>query len=435
MPRGACTTGPRTLALVRDELGIESSSDVEAAVKGLGQPAVDEFAASLQAGFAVDPAVIADGQFYYPGGWVAEAWENTHERAEHLALLLYYPGLILHDPLAEFAYEESGRLPELKEMPARFEDGSAVLVTPMFGPPAQKANSYGELRTDRDRLNVVLTNKILALMKMAPLIDSEAVALVDQWNLMAANRHPLETSVRHDVRNSRLNAWLDAQRSTSDDALSMPLSWDNGRGLDVEPNGGFLRKGWELRHQARFLYLEKSLLVCRRSGGAYAPDEYVDREFAKVKGDLLLEKQRVGGQFLSTVSGVLLPGLEVTPELVARMRRDEEAFEEWRCGLRTLHEDARAAEDLEGYIRDRLIPLSQQVDRAMRKAPMRDITATAAGFVVTSLVGVGLGQGLDVAAFTGTAASTLLLALWPERQEGANRVLATIVRHRKQQLG
>jgi hypothetical protein len=79
-----------------------------ARMEDLGELLVESAAASLS-----DP--VPPGT-YYPGGWLAGGWNEPIFKSDlHLALL-YYPRLLVHDPLSGYFFDRFEDLPKMKEI-------------------------------------------------------------------------------------------------------------------------------------------------------------------------------------------------------------------------------------------------------------------------------------------------------------------------------
>jgi hypothetical protein len=58
---------------------------------------------------------VSEG-IYYPGGWVAGNWQYQATRGDLNLALLYYPRILVHDPLADFFFDDFDSLPEMRPL-------------------------------------------------------------------------------------------------------------------------------------------------------------------------------------------------------------------------------------------------------------------------------------------------------------------------------
>jgi hypothetical protein len=90
------------------------------AVLALGRDEIDElgFLATQSANALTrEPAAVSDvGDLVCPGGWLPAFWGEDTFRGDLSAALRYEPRLLVHDPLADFSFDDVTSLPEMRRL-------------------------------------------------------------------------------------------------------------------------------------------------------------------------------------------------------------------------------------------------------------------------------------------------------------------------------
>lgn len=190
------------------------------------------------------------------------------------------------------------------------------------------------------------------------------------------------------------------------------------------------------------------LLLASKTAAVYAPQQgdwpYLLSWLRSARGDLV--PQGVELKILPALATVDLPRLaKLGPETLARVRGNDENFEDWRRALRatvrliqTAPTDRAFASDARGAIEDFLLPAAARVrrsvsrSRALRGGLREDLARLAIG----SVAGIGIGEVLgtsDIASVlaggAGAFATGLALrALFPDSPSGEAAIIAHFVR-------
>ncbi len=380
---------------------------------------------------------------YYPGGWLAGSWNYPAFGPELTTSLLYYPRLLLHDPLASFFFDDFDSLPATRELRTEGNLRGSHIASIQSGPQLFARHGMFNREPDHEHSSREwFKHIVLNVTKLAPLIDSQILILRDQWPVIISRRESLETSVRHDVRAPQMQA-----AASAGEAMDPPSArWDNIRGMNVAPGGMKFRAADEpFVHQDQFLYLAKSLALADDAEATYAPPTDADFSLLRAKLALAVGKQsRVGrhpSEVLTEVSRLLIPDLELDLSTTVEVRRDEDSFDDWRRSLSSLARDARDddPETLAARVEDALIPRIHDIKKATSKsATLRQhivpdgssmVVSAAAGALTAGLPGAAIGAVVGAAA-TGVV-GWLMKAYQPSALSGRDTVLARIVRGTK----
>jgi hypothetical protein len=413
--------------------GFFGATPDEAAVRALNQREIEDLGdLALQSADATAAAPAPDGTVY-PGGWLAGNWHEQLFRGDLTMALLYYPRLLVQDPLADFFSSDVGSLPPAREL--RERNGR---MTVSAGPAMWAlAATYAGMRSDLDAVRSYLARVINFLNDVAPLLRSSVLITRSQWPTILHRSEALMTSVRHDVRSSQMQAAVANALAASD-----PLpSWDTIRGLNVVPSSGLRDSDEPWRFQHEFFYLGKTLAIADAAGATYAPPTESELELLRVKANQAGRAAVPGRQpleMLAEVSRVLVPDFKLDARTAVAMRTSEDAFDDWHRELRSL---ARApegpVEELRERVEDALLPQVRRVRRATdRSATMRqalkDTTATTLISGAVAAGAAGLGSGEPVIGGAAAAVGGVLQWAWkayrPPSLGGADAVLASLIR-------
>jgi hypothetical protein len=91
----------------------------EAAVRAPNNREIEELGDLVLESAAVTAAAPAPTGTVYPGGWLAENWHEQLFRGDVTLALLYYPRLLVHDPVADFFFSDFGSLPAARDLRER----------------------------------------------------------------------------------------------------------------------------------------------------------------------------------------------------------------------------------------------------------------------------------------------------------------------------
>jgi len=419
-----------SLDVIRNFFGVAEPDECRRAVQDSSVERLEDFIEQERA--SLSGRVARDGveaeRSYYPGGWAAELWHWQDLAQESLNLLLYYPRLIVHDPLAEFCFEHWSKFSMNKPVRLRTAvgvDGGSIV--PMAGPGPHSVGSWAELRSDpavaKSRLAQIVEN----VVRLAPLIDAGILRLIDQYSILIRYRNQLATSVRHELRSELVISQIEKLVAEGE----APLSWDNVRGLDVTPNWAVpVAADKPLLQQPRLYYAAKCQVIAYEVGGTYSPD---------ARSDLKLLEARVGNsvsrdpssEFIDRVGSEALPNFKMTADLAVKMRLNESDFEDWRATLTRLDllTDSMSSTETRDFLKSEITPAVSRIKNlnTRRRAFGKSVDQFALPLVAELAVwkfGGPFGVG-------GPVAGALLWArsgLTKERATGSDAVLATILR-------
>ncbi|WP_179012488.1 hypothetical protein [Paenarthrobacter ureafaciens] len=341
---------------------------------------------------------------YYPGGWLGSGWNEPVFKSDLDLALLYYPRLLVHDPLSGYFFDRFDDLPKMKEIRIVSSTTRSHLAATYTGPDVFA--QHGVYLRHKDEPAHALSwfrRLVLNVVAFAPLIDSGVLILRSQWPTILARHQAIMTSVRHDVRSPQMQAAATADPFNT-------TRWDNIRGGKVTIPGGIVHPSdaaWET--QDEFLYLAKTLAVADEAGATYVPPN--DADFGLVRAKAATGATRIKGlqqqpsKLLEEVARLVVPNLELDAKTALRIRQDEECFDSWRRDLSTLARDSKddSAEDLACRVDDLLIPRIRDINRALKKSrPLRD-NLVPDGAAVAISAGIGLFAAGPAGAAAGAA--------------------------------
>ena len=375
------------------------------------------------------------GGAYLLGGWLAALWSEPIFRGDLATSLLYYPNLLVLDPLADF-FDDRSRLPLSRPIRARRpEDGKFNTVTsgPQF---LSRVGSFESFRESQEQAVARFAAIVENLYSLESLIRSGVVVLRSQWPILSRRKNALASSVRHDIRSNEMQS-LAREPASADDSFAV---WDNVRGMALGfPHGVHPSdEPWEM--QDVFYYLAKTLAVADASGAQYVPSTERDLELLRRKSGSIADSAHPG-EFLAEVARVVVPSFEVSIEQAVKMRQSSESFEDWRSALRQIlnARTGKSTEDLREQIQDELRPMLRKVEAELnRSSALSRLKTTAADVIFTGGVQVGAAamSGGSPAIAAAAAVSSGVLS-WIRRGYGqqslggAEAVLAALVRGSK----
>lgn len=373
---------------------------------------------------------------YYPGGWLGAGWnEPVFETDLHLALL-YYPRLLVHDPLSGYFFDRFDDLPKMKEIRMVNATSRSHIAAMYSGPDlfAQHGVYFTQKRDPEHALHW-FKRLIRTVVSFAPLIDNGILILRPQWPTILARKQALMASVRHDVRS------LEMVSAVEQNATDL-TRWDNIRGGKVSVGGGIPHPAdapWA--NQEEYFYLAKTLAVADQAGAIYVPP--TDADFALLRAKATASASKVKGiqqqptKLLEEVSRLVVPDLKIDPKTTVLLRQDDESFDSWRRELSALARDSKDddAETLAARVDDMLIPRIREINRSLEKSrPLRDNLIPDGASIAVS-AGIGFIAGGPTGAAVGAAAGAapgvigwLFKAYQRPNLSGSDTVLARLVR-------
>lgn len=424
---------PPTITVLDVLEGFFGAVPNEAAVRGLNQRELEELGGLVVQSAAVTAAAPVPVGTVYPGGWLAGNWHEQMSRGDLTLALLYYPRLLVHDPLADFFFRDFDLLPPTRHLRERHGRMTISAGPAMWA----QAGAYDGMRGNLEAVRGYLARVINFLVDVAPLLRSSVLVTRSQWPTMLHRSEALMTSVRHDVRSSQMQAAV-ANAQVAGDPVP---SWDTIRGLNVEPSSGLRDSDEPWRFQHEFFYLGKTLAVADAAGATYVPPTASELKLLRVKADQAGRAVLVGRQpleMLAEVARVLVPDFQLDARTAVAMRNSEDAFDDWHRELRSLARGPEGpVEELRERVEDALLPQVRRVrlatDRSatMRQA-LKDTTATTVISGAVAAGAAGLAGGKPLIGGAAAAVSGVLQWAWkayrPPSMGGADAVLASLMR-------
>jgi hypothetical protein len=384
---------------------------------------------------SVQLAEAAPENCFYPGGWVAGNWQQQAMRGDLNLLLLYYPRIAVHDPIADFYFDDHDRLPKMRPLRERNGQMSIEAGVAVWG----KGASYGEMRGSVDGVRDYMATVITYMFELAPLIHESVIVPRAQWPVILERQNSIMASVRHDVSSADMQELVRLSAENGD-----PVTvWDFLRGFGVVPGAGVRISDLPWRSQYEFFYLAKSLAFADQTGSVYVPPTESDLKMLRLKSEALgkrlsaIAKQPL--DLLGEVARVLIPDLQLKADQAVKIRNNDENFDDWRRLLSRIARDSRhdSPEELHQRVEDELLPVVRRVEvktkrSTVLKETVKDQAATAVftgGPAITSAVLSG-GNPLVIGAnvVTGGVLQWIWKAYRPPKLGGADTVIASIIR-------
>ena len=375
-----------------------------------------------------DQAGADDASFL--GGFYAAYDVEMQLRRELSDALLYYPKLLLLDPLANY-FDDRSSLPEMRSIRYRRPDGAFNLI--QGGPKLWDSSAmYMPDSDDSGEAALRFAAIVKNLYDLETPIRTGAIELRSQWPILRKRRSELETAVRHDVANSDLQAFI-ARIPADETGLTV---WDNLRGMQVTMDLPVHPQDEKWRNAPSFYYVNKMLAVADCYDATYVPTTEVDLELLRLKVNAGLHSLHPE-QMLREVARVVVPSVEVPIRQAAKMREDSENFDDWRRGLRRIGRDGvnDSPEELRQRIGDELLPRVHAVQRELKGSSLGDLIRSDGTDVVldaTATLGAVTMFGEPVSGLAAVGGSGLLKwlrkAYMRKGPGGADAVLATLIR-------
>lgn len=367
------------------------------------------------------------------GGWRSAYGSEPSFREDLSDSLLYYPRMLLLDPLANF-FDDRSALPDPRGIRYRRSDGADNVVH-AGAQIWSRAGSYESMREDPASAAARFAGIVHNLYALEELIHDGVVVLRSQWPILTRRRVQLEAAVRHDVASKELQDFI---ASIPPDKIG-PTVWDNLQGLSLSLDGPIRPADEKWRAEPYFYYIDKMLAIADAFDAQYVPSSEVDLT-------LLRKKVTIGAHrlhpeaMLREVSRVAVPSIEVPVRQAAAIRKSSSDFEDWRSALRSIQRGASAdsPDELRQRVEDELRPRVNKVRRDLESSSLRDLVRTDGTDVI-----IDGALGFSVAFATqeplwGAAATVgsgvlqwIRKAYTRDRPTGADAVLTTLLRDRK----
>lgn len=365
------------------------------------------------------------------GGWRSANSSEPAFREDLSDSLLYYPKLMLLDPIADF-FHRANTLPEPRGIRYRRRDGQDNTV--IAGARLWSSHhTFESLRVEHPDLAAsrfaAIVDNLYALEKP---IRSGVTVLRSQWPILERRRTQLEAAVRHDVASPDLQAFI---ASIPPDTVGLTV-WDNLQGLQISADGPVREADERWVAEPFFFYIDKMLAVADAYGAQYVAANEQDLELLRRKVTVGLHRSHPGAM-LREVADIVVPSVDVPIRQAAAIRANSSDFDDWRSALRTIQRDGSAdtPEVLRERVEDTLRPRVNQVRRELESSSLKELVRRdgvdliidgAFGMAATILthdpiatVGATVGAGIT---------QWILKAYTRPKPSGADAVLATLLR-------
>ncbi len=221
----------------------------------LSLPELDQLAGVLEEFWQAQADEAIPGGASLIGGWRSAYGSEPSFREDLSDSLLYYPRLLLLDPLANF-FDDRSALPDPRGIRYRRRDGVHNIVH-AGAQIWSRAGSYELLREDPVSAAARFAGVVHNLYALEGLIHDGVVVLRSQWPILARRRVQLETAVRHDVASKELQDFI---ASIPPDKIG-PTVWDNLQGLSLSIDGPVPPADEKWRAEPIFYYIDKMLAI------------------------------------------------------------------------------------------------------------------------------------------------------------------------------
>lgn len=367
------------------------------------------------------------------GGWRSAYGSEPSFREDLSDSLLYYPRLLLLDPLANF-FSNRSALPAPRGIRYRRRDG----VDNVVHAGAQiwsRDGSYESLREDPVSAAARFAGIVLNLYALEGLIRDGVVVLRSQWPILARRRVQLETAVRHDVASKELQDFI---ASIPPDTIG-PTSWDNLQGLSMSLSDPIRPADEKWQAEPFFYYIDKMLAIADAFDAQYVPSSEVDLALLRKKVTVGAHRMHPGAM-LREVSRIAVPSIEVSVRQAAAIRKSSSDFEDWRSALRNIQRGASAdsPDELRQRVEDELRPRVNKVRRDLESSSLKDLVRTEGmGVIIDGAVGFAVSAVTHEPLWGAAATVSSGVLQWIHkaytraRPTGADAVLTTLLRDRK----
>jgi hypothetical protein len=375
---------------------------------------------------------------YYHGGWVGAHWQYQIMAGDLNLALLYYPRILVHDPLAEFFFDEHDRLPPLRPL---HETSSRMIIS--GGPQVWSQHSSARMTKD-DYMGEreSLAGIVQYMSDLGPLLRAGILVCRTQYPTLIERHEAIMSSVRHDVRSPLM------QRAVTEaNAIDPVPVWDSLRGMQLTPSTGYRKIDQPWATQYEFYFLAKTLAIADQAGAVYAP---------LAGGDLHLLRQKARAAKLSSPPGhprgvleevarLLVPDLQLRARDAVAIRSSEDAFDDWRRQISSLARDASSdsADEMRQRVEDALIPAIRRVEKASYgtaalRSSLRDTGAYVAMSALPAAGAASLTGGVPAVTAAAAAAGGVLKWLYeaykPMKVDSRDAVLASLIRAQRSEF-
>lgn len=422
---------PRTiLDGLEEALG---AKPVRAEVLKLGRVELDQLAGALGEFWRYQAEELIPEGASLIGGWRSAYGSEPTFREDLSDSLLYYPKLLLLDPLANF-FDDRSSLPEPRGIRYLRRDG--VYNTVQAGATIwSRAGSYESFREEPGVAATRFASIVDNLYALEGPIREGVTVLRSQWPILERRRAQLEAAVRHDV----------GSRDMQDFISSIPVdqigltAWDDLQGLSVSLDGPVRPADEKWRAEPFSYYLNKMLAVADAFGAQYVPASEVDLALLRLKVVTGAHREHPGGM-LREISRVVVPSLEVPIRQAVAVRKSSDDFEDWRSALRTIQRDAAADSpaELRERVEDVLQPRVNKVRHDLEKSSLKDLVISdGADLVIDAALGFSVGIAAQEPLWGAAAGAGSGVLQWIRKAytrpkpSGADAVLATLLRDLK----
>lgn len=298
------------------------------------------------------------------GGWLGAHWSEPSLSEDLGKSLLYYPNLLVLDPLADF-FDDRSALPKTRPIRVRRRDGIYNTVT--SGPSLWSTDgSFEALRENpykaAARFSAIVTN----LYALEDPIRHGVLVLRSQWPTISRRAQALAASVRHDIQSPHMQALAREPANSAEDAFAV---WDNLRGASLSFDGPVAPADapWETQHV--FYYLAKTLAVADAAGAQYVPATERDLELLRLKSSSGSTSAHPSA-LLAEVARLVVPSFDIPIREAVAMRRSSEGFQDWRSLLDRIRRASKNddPDELRERVRDELLPSIRAVELELKKS-------------------------------------------------------------------
>jgi hypothetical protein len=377
----------------------------------------------------------------YSGGWIAGNWEEHDTRQYLFTSLVYYPNVIIHDPVAEWFYPRRDSLQLPPGVPSR--NNAMILQASEAG--LLSGDGYYVFKSNPKRSRDRLAQILPLMSELAPLFQKGVILPVSQWQIVRAREQAILTAVRHDNRDAELAAAI------ANPVDVMPPRSDHLRGFGMTPNMGW-KPGQEQRAlvQDPSYFLNKTLAIADAISARYVPPAATDAALLDVKLKRLgeeLKRHSIELKLAPALASAALPFLEeLDPKVLLAIRSNEEAFDSWRRELRIAVRAIQAvpssgeafAREAREILNDALLPSAREVSRTvstssvLKRATKEQGINLAIGagtaLVTSPILHVPLSVGGLAVMGVSTAARWLYSTLFRGAPSGSRAVMAKLVK-------
>lgn len=373
------------------------------------------------------------GLRFYSGTGVASAWLNPELRDYLYSSLLYYPSVVVHDPIARYADRRLSGL--LYPPPPVMKSGWEVSASEVM----QMALSANEPR-NHDEIRNLLAVFLPVCAELAPLFRSGIVVPVAPWKITRQRQQPILTAVRHDIRDP---CFVESARHPIDER---PAVSDHFRRSPIELKLGQW-KGGDTKAVAQdpSYFLNRTLAIADALSARYVPATLTDQALLEAKLQQL-PSRNLDMMVNSALASAKLPFFRnLDAAVLLRIRSNEESFEDWRSDLRhtirtiesNVGDGRQFVLEARQVLSDVLIPRANELKRqTLLSTKMRGVTATEiAELSIGCVVALGVAHTTDtpdlpaMIASLGAASALkwLYKTVFGESPTGSRAVLATLV--------